>query len=99
MRISTHSLARRIARLSRAARAQLRCGLRHMISTLLIGISLGGPLLCILHCQVWLPLMLGQHAAMAHHHHMPGVDTSRMADMAGMSMSNMDMASLGMAGM
>ena len=72
-----------------------------MIATLLIGISLGEPLLCILHCQVWLPLMLGQHAAMAHHHHMPGMDMSTMgmADMAGMSMSTMDMSTVDMAGM
>lgn len=37
-------------------------------------LALGEPLACILHCEVWLPIVLQSYlAAQHHHHHMPGM--------------------------
>ena len=103
LRISIYSIAGQIKRFARRARALLRRNPRQMALALLVGLSLGEPLLCIVHCQVWLPFMLGQHTATAHHHHMPGMDMSNMdmsdMDMAGMIMPGMNMSPMGMPGM
>lgn len=88
LRIPVHSIARRIGRLARAGRTKLRRSLHQLALALLVSVSLGEPLLCIVHCQIWLPLMLGQHMAAGHHHHMPGMD---MSSMPGMSMAGMDL--------
>ena len=95
-----HNLARRIKWLARAVRTGIRRNLRQLALALLVGLSVGEPLLCIVHCQIWLPSMLGQHMAAMHHHHMAGMDMSNM-DMAGMSMPNMamNMSGMDMAGM
>ncbi|KPV47366.1 hypothetical protein SE17_42495, partial [Kouleothrix aurantiaca] len=43
-------------------------------------VGLGEPLLCVVHCQVWLPLLFSQASMQhVHHHHMAGLalgDTS-----------------------
>lgn len=44
-------------------------------------VSVGEPLLCILHCQIWLPLTFGHYLALQHQHHqhMAGMDMPGLA--------------------
>ena len=55
----------------RALRARLRSARVAVTLLMLLTLSLGEPLLCIIHCQVWLPIayhsyFAGQHAHMHH---------------------------------
>jgi hypothetical protein len=66
----------RIKRALHAWRVRL-CGRRAaVVLLLLLTFGLGEPMLCIIHCQIWLPIALqnylaAQHAHM-HHHHVQG---------------------------
>jgi hypothetical protein len=59
----------RARRLWRAWRNQLRR--KRLALTLLVPLSLGllEPLACIIHCQVWLPIVLQSYLSAQHHHH------------------------------
>lgn len=85
LRVSINNVANRIGRFIHAGRAQLRRSLTRIALVLLVGLSLGEPLLCIVHCQIWLPILFGQHLAAAHHHYVAGMDMSGM-HASGMSM-------------
>ncbi len=53
-------------------------------------VGLGEPLLCVVHCQVWLPLLFSQSSMQhMHHHHMPGM---KMDGMPGMAMDDTSVA-------
>lgn len=47
----------------------------------LLSLGLFEPLLCIIHCQFWMPVALQHYAASQHHHHA----MMREGDMAGMA--------------
>jgi hypothetical protein len=58
----------------RVLRGRLRHKRAAVALVLLLALGVGEPLICILHCEIWLPmalqsLMAGQH----HHHHHPGM--------------------------
>ena len=53
---------------------------RHLAMLLVaLVVCLGETLLCVVHCQVWLPLLLSQHAAQPMHHHTPGMPMGGLA--------------------
>lgn len=55
---------------------------------LAVGLGLAGPLLCMFHCDIWMPLMSHSSAAHQHHHHMMNghaMDDAAMAAMPGMA--------------
>jgi hypothetical protein len=65
---SNYSQARRVYR---ALRKRLRSARAAVALLVLLTLSLGEPLLCIIHCQIWLPIayhsyFAGQHAHMHH---------------------------------
>lgn len=84
-RVTISSITQWIGRLGRS-RGWVRRNCSNMMLVALVAVSLGESLLCILHCDIWLPLMLSQHRAMAHHH-MAGMDMDM--DMSGMMMPDM----------
>jgi hypothetical protein len=62
---------RRARRAYRALRMRLRSARAAVALVALLTLSLGEPLLCIIHCQIWLPIeyhsyFAGQHAHMHH---------------------------------
>jgi hypothetical protein len=61
-----------------AWRVRLRSRRAAVTLLLLLTFGLGEPILCIIHCQIWVPIALqnylaAQHAHMHHHHHIQGV--------------------------
>ena len=63
---------------------------------LALTVSLGEPLLCIVHCQLWLPMMFGHYLVGQHqHHHMAGMDMPGMAMGVGSSAAPNAALSLG----
>jgi hypothetical protein len=59
-----------------------RCRGRAVVALVaLLSLGLFEPLLCIIHCQFWMPFALQQYAAPQHHHHL----MMNMGDMAGMA--------------
>ena len=63
-----------LRRRQRAIRARLRRDRAALALLALITIGLGEPLLCIAHCQIWLPLQFSRYFASQHsqHHHLHG---------------------------
>src|SRR5581483_8149979 len=62
----------RIRRRWHAWRARLRRDRATLTLALLLTLGLGEPLLCIVHCQIWLPIALHSYFAAQHqhmHHH------------------------------
>jgi hypothetical protein len=51
-----------------AWRIQLRRDRAALTLALLLALSLGEPLLCIIHCQIWLPIALHSYFAAQHQH-------------------------------
>lgn len=63
-------LWRATARRWRTIRAHIRRRRVGVALLVLVALGLGEPLICVLHCQLWLPLALqGDVAAQQHHHH------------------------------
>ena len=59
-----------IRQCARKAQARLRGNIATALLVLLFGLSLSEPLLCVIHCQIWLPIAYhNYHAAMHHDHH------------------------------
>lgn len=83
----------RIARWRHLCRWRMRLRPGRNLAMLLVAlvVGLGEPLLCVVHCQVWLPLLFSQASMqhMHHHHHMPGM---KMDGMSGMAMDNTSVA-------
>ena len=68
--IAISDLWRAIRRFYRGARAWLRSRIATCLLALLFGLSLSEPLVCVIHCQIWLPIVYrNYHAAMHHEHH------------------------------
>ena len=70
-----------LRRRQRAMRARLRRDRAALALLALITIGLGEPLLCIVHCQVWLPIALHGYFS-AQHAHQHQHDHAHMAAMA-----------------
>lgn len=80
--------AQQLTRRWRAWRARARGRQALLALSLAFGLGLGGPLLCVFHCDIWMPLMSHSPAAHAHHHHMmngQAMDDAAMAAMPGMA--------------
>lgn len=59
---------------------RLRGRLPTCFLALLFGLSLSEPLLCVIHCQIWLPIAYrNYHAAMHHDHHTRAIAQSGFA--------------------
>ena len=68
--IAIPALWRSIRRRYHGARAWLRSRIATCLLALLFGLSLSEPLVCVIHCQIWLPIVYrNYHAAMHHEHH------------------------------
>ena len=87
LRATIRSYAGRVRRAYRALRIRLRSVRAAVALLVLLTLSLGEPLLCIIHCQIWLPIayhsyFAAQHAHMHHgsSHVMPG-EASTSTDM------------------
>jgi len=63
---------RRLARHRRARASQLRRDRASVALLVLLTLGLGEPLLCIIHCQVWLPIALHSYFAAQHTHYHHG---------------------------
>lgn len=63
------STIRRARRRCAALRARLRRGQAAIALVALLALSLGEPLLCIAHCQIWLPLAFQSYFGAQHQHH------------------------------
>lgn len=72
MKHSRHKqgFAQYLTRRWRAWRAFVRGKHALVALGLAIGLGLGGPLLCVFHCDLWMPLMSHGSTAHQHHHHM-----------------------------
>jgi hypothetical protein len=58
----------------RQGRARLRKNGSGLILMLALAVSIGEPLLCMVHCGIWLPLFYHSASMTAHQHmHMPGM--------------------------
>lgn len=57
-----------IVRLGRGLRSQLRRQGALVALAIVLGLSLGEPLICIVHCQLWLPLAFHSYFASQHRH-------------------------------
>lgn len=71
IRATIHSHYRRARRAYHALRTRLRSARTTVALLVVLTLSLGEPLLCIIHCQIWLPIayhsyFAGQHAHMHH---------------------------------
>ena len=79
MQISTiiRSYYRRARRAYSALRARLRRARAAVALLALLTLALGEPLLCIIHCQIWLPIAYHSYFAAqhAHMHHTPSNTT------------------------
>lgn len=64
---------RRLARLRRAWASRLRRDRASVALLALLTLGVGEPLLCIIHCQVWLPIALHSYFAAQHTHHHHGL--------------------------
>jgi hypothetical protein len=60
---------RRLRRRWNAWRTQLRRGRASVALFVLLTLGLGEPLMCVIHCQFWLPSALQSYFALQHHHH------------------------------
>jgi hypothetical protein len=86
IRATIRSQYGRARRAYRALRVRLRSARAAVALLVLLTLSLGEPLLCIIHCQVWLPLayhsyFAGQHAHMHHaSSHMMSADAAVGSD-------------------
>lgn len=74
IRATIRRYSSRARRAYRALRTRLRSARAAVALLVLLTLSLGEPLLCIIHCQIWLPIayhsyFASQHAHM-HHQHM-----------------------------
>jgi hypothetical protein len=58
----------------RQGRSRLRKNSSGIILMLTLAVSIGEPLICMVHCNIWLPLFYHSTSMAAHHHmHMPGM--------------------------
>ena len=65
-------LWQRLARRRRAWASRLRRDRASVALLVLLTLGLGEPLLCIIHCQFWLPIALHSYFAAQHTHHHHG---------------------------
>jgi hypothetical protein len=83
IRATIRSYVGKAKRAYRALRTRLRSARAAVALLVLLTLSLGEPLLCIIHCQVWLPIayhsyFAAQHTHM-HHEHMQHGSSHTMA--------------------
>lgn len=82
----------RIALWRRLQRWRMRLRPSRNLAMVLVAlvVGLGEPLMCVVHCQVWLPMLFSQASMQhMHHHHMAGM---AMEDMPAMAMDDTSVA-------
>jgi hypothetical protein len=85
IRATIRSYYGQVRRAYRALRARLRSA-RAAVALLVLLLSLGEPLLCIVHCQIWLPIAYHSYSAAQHsyahhaHHAHHGSANATMSD-------------------
>lgn len=90
--VTIHNRWRHVKRALRGIRARLRRRYAAFTLFALLALGLAEPLLCIVHCQIWVPLAFQSYFGM--HHHMRGHDHMHMMmSMGSTSMDSMSMDS------
>ncbi len=81
-RTTVHNTYRRFRHAYGALRARLRRARVAVGLLVLMSLALGEPLLCIIHCQIWLPIAYHSYFAVQHAHMHHSTSNALMSDEA-----------------